>query len=226
MSEADRRKWDARYRDGAYASRPHPSAFLQECEALLPRRGRALDLACGAGRNALFLAQRGLLVDAVDMSAAALAAGRKRAGDLPIKRLEQDLDDGFEPTRPYDVIVNIRFVQLDLVQSLVPALQVGDMLLVEQHLRTNAEVAGPRNPAFRVAPGAPLALAGSLVIERAEEGLFVEPDGARAALARLVARRGEESIPTRLGPSSAAFEMPSQANRVQTAQRNDVDAQH
>ena len=208
MSEADRRKWDARYRDGAYATRPHPSAFLQECEALLPRRGRALDLACGAGRNALFLARRGLLVDAVDISAAALAEGRKRAGDLPINWLEQDLDDGFEPTRHYDVIVNIRFLHLDLVQSLVPALHVGGLLLVEQHLRTNAEVAGPRNPAFRVAPGALLALAGSLVIERAEEGLFVEPDGARAALARLVARRGEESIPTPHGGSSAASEMP------------------
>ena len=193
MSEADRRKWDARYREGAYVSRPRPSAFLEECAAWLPHHGRALDLACGAGRNALFLARRGLVVDAVDISTVALARGRQQAGDLPINWQERDLDEGFEPAERYDAIVNIRFVNLRLVQSLVPALRVGGVLLMEQHLRTDAPVTGPRNHAFRVAPGALRALAGPLAVERVEEGLFKDPDGATAALARLVALRPPRS---------------------------------
>ena len=209
MSEADRRKWDARYREGAYVSRPHPSAFLEQCAALLPRRGRALDLACGAGRNALFLAQRGLVVDAVDISTVALARGRERAGDLPINWRELDLDEGFEPAERYDVIVNIRFVNLDLVRSLVPALRPGGVLLVEQHLRTDAQVTGPRNPAFRVAPDALRALAGPLAVECAEEGLFEDPDGATAALARLVAKRPPDEPPS----GRATFQSPNKMRR-------------
>ena len=189
MSEVDRRKWDARYLEGAYETRPHPSAFLEECAALLPRHGRALDLACGAGRNALYLAGRGLVVDAVDISAVALARGRERADELPINWLERDLDDGFAATERYDVILNIRFVNLGLLRSLVSTLRPGGVLLVEQHLQSSLAVAGPRNPAFRVAPGTLRSLAKSLVVERLEEGLFEDPDGATAALARLAARR-------------------------------------
>ena len=189
MSEADRRKWDARYRAGAYQERPHPSAFLEASAPLLPRRGRALDLACGTGRNALFLARRGLTVDAVDISSVALAQGRERAGDLPVHWLEADLDAGFEAPERYDVIVNIRFVNLALVRSVVPALRPGGVLLVEQHLRTQAAVAGPSNAAFRVAPGVLPGLADALVVVQAEEGLFKDPDGATVALTRLVAQR-------------------------------------
>ena len=189
MSMADRRKWDARYRAGAYQTRLHPSAFLEESESLLPRRGRALDLACGTGRNALFLARRGMTVDAVDISGVALAQARERAGGLPVHWLEADLDAGFEPCERYDVIVNIRFVNLALVRSLVPALRPRGVLLVEQHLRTEAAVAGPRNAAFRVAPGALQAVSTALVVVRTEEGLFKDPDGTTVALARLVAQR-------------------------------------
>ena len=189
MSAEDRRKWDARYRQGAYETRNHPSAFLEQCADRLPRRGRALDLACGAGRNAIFLAQRGLEVDAVDISSVALKRARKSAADLPINWLEADLEDGFSPTCGYDVIVNIRYVQLDLVCALVPVLRPGGVLVVEQHLLSDEAVTGPKNPAFRVAPGALPSIATDLDIEQQEEGVFVEPDGTVAALARLLARQ-------------------------------------
>ena len=50
MSRADRKKWNERYRAGAFAERTHPSALLEDWIDRLPL-GRALDLACGAGRN-------------------------------------------------------------------------------------------------------------------------------------------------------------------------------
>ena len=190
MSEADRRKWDERYRQGAYSARPWPSAFLADCAELLPTEGRALDLACGAGRNALFLAERGLSVDAVDISAEALARGKAASGDLAIRWLRQDLDDGFDAPCRYDVIVNIRYVNPRLVRRLLPALRDGGVLIVEQHLKTAEEgVIGPTNAAYRVAPGDLVRLAHGLALARCEEGLFVDPDGGKAALARLAGRK-------------------------------------
>lgn len=189
MSEADRVRWDDRYAEGAYESRPHPSPFLEQNEDLLPARGRALDLACGAGRNAIYLANRGLGVDAVDISRVALERGRAAAGDLPIRWIECDLDDGFEATAPYDLIVNIRYVNLALVTMLIESLKPGGVLVVEQHLATEADVIGPKNPAYRIAQGELARLARGMTIERVDEGLFDDPDGRPAALARLVARK-------------------------------------
>lgn len=196
VSAEDRAKWDARYAEGAYDERPHPSAFLRDCleGGALPAPGRALDLACGAGRNAIYLAQNGWTVDAVDISPVALERARQRSGEgaqLAIHYLEQDLDAGFAGTGQYDLIVNIRYVNLSLLHTLMGRLRPGGALLVEQHL-TLAEgsgptVVGPRNPAFRVAPDSMRQLAHGLLVRRSDEGLVREPDGTTAALARLLA---------------------------------------
>ena len=68
MTQAERDKWNERYRGGSYEGRDHPTALLAEWAPRLPP-GRALDVACGAGRNALFLARAGYSVDAVDGAA-------------------------------------------------------------------------------------------------------------------------------------------------------------
>ena len=189
MSQADRDRWNARYAGGAYESRRHPSRFLAQNADLLPTGGCALDVACGAGRNALYLASRGFAVDAVDISPVALARGQGEAGDLPIRWIECDLDRGFETSRAYDLIVNIRYVNLPLVSDLIESLRPGGVLVMEQHLETDDDVIGPRNPAYRVAKGALGRLARGLIPERAEEGLVEDPDGRRVALARLIARK-------------------------------------
>ena len=191
MSDADRVKWDERYSAGAYSERPHPSAFLADCADRLPRRGRALDLACGTGRNAIFLARRGLTVDAVDISKVALERARGRAGSLPIRWLQRDLERGLQTVGSFEAVVNTRYVNLPLLRSLLPTLAPGGVLIVEQHLAYDGpqDVVGPRNPAFRLAPGQLGELALALCIERLEEGVFADHDGRVAALARLVARR-------------------------------------
>ena len=193
MSAADRDRWNSRYADGAYASRRHPSPFLASIDRLLPVKGRALDLACGAGRNAMYLAHRGLEVDAVDISRIALDRGRADAGDLPIHWIECDLDEGFEATVDYDLIVNIRYVNLALIPTLIECLGPGGILVIEQHLATAADVIGPSNPAYRVAKGELGRVANTMIVEHLDEGLFDDPDGRCAALARLVARRPTRS---------------------------------
>lgn len=198
MSEADRERWNERYRSGAYADRRHPSALL---EAWLPRvtppgrPGRALDLACGLGRNALALARTGWRVDAVDISDVALdlLATRAQSEGLPIRCRQIDIEltgsAGAFADRHYDLIIVFRYTRLALMPVLIDALAPGGHLIVELHLESGADVVGPKDARFRVAPGALAATARGLKVLASEEGVVQDPDGRNAALARLVARR-------------------------------------
>jgi len=190
MSLADSTKWNTRYRDGAYTTRTQPSRLLLDWIDKIPR-GRALDVACGAGRNALYLAGQHFAVDAVDVSSAALERARTTAQGLglSVNWLEHDLDEPLSLHDAYQLILTIRYVNLPLIRQLAANLAPGGFLVIEQHLASTATVIGPTNPAYRVNSGDLLAAAGDLQILYLEEGLVADPDGRTAALARLVARR-------------------------------------
>jgi len=192
VSRAERDKWDERYRTGAYAERTHPTALLADWVDRLPR-GRALDVACGAGRNALFLAANGYAVDAVDISSAGLERGRVAAQGLGLAIDWQcaDLEEAPHalPRGPYDLVVWVRYVNAALWPPLVERLAPGGHVLVEQHLVTSADVVGPSGTAFRLAPRELERAAAGLTDVYYHEGLVVDPDGRTAALAQLIARR-------------------------------------
>jgi SAM-dependent methyltransferase len=198
MSHADRLKWDAKYRAGAYAGRSHPAQLLEEW---LPQtnRGRALDVACGAGRNSLFLAMHGFDVDAIDISAAGLERARETAATRGMQvrwaaaDLEQDPAAVLSP-EPYDLIVMVRYVNANLYPLLLERLSPGGIFLCEEHLQSEDEVIGPKNPAYRLSPNELLqtVMAASGLADRLlyyREGTVTDPDGRRAALAQLVLRR-------------------------------------
>ena len=84
MTDADRARWDARHA-AAEDVVPLPPDALRGREDWVPTAGRALDVACGRGAVALWLARRGLVVDAVDVSPVGLAAGTQRGADLPVR---------------------------------------------------------------------------------------------------------------------------------------------
>jgi SAM-dependent methyltransferase len=196
VSDSDRSKWNERYRAGAYQDRPHPSAFLVEWLPRLPR-GRALDLACGAGRNAVHLAAEGFEVDGVDISREGLARAAALARDtgVSVRWLERDLDAGLgDLVGPYDLVVMIRYVNVRVLCEAARRLVPGGYLLCEEHLVTKERVAGPQSQAFRMRPGELSALAGELERVWSSEGLFRDPDGETVALARLVARRPHELV--------------------------------
>lgn len=198
MSETDRAKWDARYRAGDYAGRGHPTALLAEWEPVLPG-GRALDVACGVGRNSLFLAATGRAVEAIDISTVALERARHAAVErgVDVRWIEADLDaepDAALPDGPYGAIVLVRYVNVRLMPLLVGRLAHGGMLLVEQHLESSEDVVGPRNPAFRLRRNALLREVTAASIAACNvlyyrEGPVTDPDGRRAALAQLVVQR-------------------------------------
>lgn len=192
MSSAERDKWDARYRDGAYESRTHPTALLASWLPQLPR-GRALDVACGAGRNALFLAANGYSVTALDISRVALERGRRSAEErgLAIDWRCADLDGDLAlalPAGPFDLIIWVRYVHRTLLPQLIARLAPGGALLCEQHLLTGQAVAGPTSAEFRLAPGELSAAAHGLRIEHSFEGLVADPDGRSVALAQLIGK--------------------------------------
>jgi tellurite methyltransferase len=199
LSLADLEKWDARYRDGSYAERRHPTALLERFVPELPH-GTALDVACGAGRNALFLARSGFDVDAVDISTAGLERLRAdaAAAGFAIRDLEADLEHGIPGSLPlqdrYGLIVMVRYVNQPLIAPLILRLAEGGVLLSEQHLKTELGVVGPRNPAFRLEPNALLDAVRTLRVHFYREGIVTDPDGRRAALAQVVASRGEAAL--------------------------------
>lgn len=196
MSHADRLKWDERYRAGSYAARPHPTQLLADRLADLPR-GRALDVACGAGRNALFLAAAGYEVDAVDVSSVGLERGARTAAErgLAVNWIEADLEESPAPealpNSDYALIVLVRYVNMPLIPLLAERLGNGGCLLCEQHLQTTLDVAGPRNPAYRLEPNELLAAASNLRVLFYRENIVQDPDGRPAALAQLIACSGE-----------------------------------
>jgi SAM-dependent methyltransferase len=199
LSQADQDKWDGRYRDGAYGKRSHPSALLKEWLPTLAHPApspAAIDVACGLGRNAIYLARQGWRVDALDISPIALESLRAKATDshLDITCQQVDLDHcRMDPallgTRHYDLALLIRYSDLTLIKNLTTALKSGGYLLTEKHLITSVDVIGPRNPQFRVEPGALEQACEGLEILFYREGIVTDPDGRRAALAQAIGRK-------------------------------------
>lgn len=131
LPPADR--WDARYRarlaEAPPDDEPHP--FLVEQAHRLPTSGRALDIATGLGRNALWLARRGLRVTAVDVSRVACDHLDARARDLhlPIDTVCLDLERAPLPPAPFDLIVNTLYLQRSLAPQIQDRLAPGGLLL-------------------------------------------------------------------------------------------------
>jgi len=135
VSDADRERWDTRHA-AVSGSVAMPPDALRGREALLPDSGRALDVACGRGAVAVWLALRGLIVDAVDVSRAGLAAGRvlaERSG-VPerVRWWHHDLDGALPPgcDGPYDVVVCQRFRDPGLYPVLASRLGLPGLLVV------------------------------------------------------------------------------------------------
>lgn len=189
MSHEDRDRWNARYAEGAYANRDHPSPCLTEHIDQLPR-GEALDLACGAGRNSRYLAQLGWHVTAVDISDEGLARVIPEGLAGRIVTEQADLEGDYQPNRAFDLIVIIRYLNLDLVRAASTWLTPGGMLLCEVLLAgAPVQSAGPPEHRFRAQPGQLRNAASSLELLHSFEGDVRDPDGRTARVARLLAVR-------------------------------------
>jgi tellurite methyltransferase len=134
VSEADRERWNAKYRPQARegGSVPGPSAFLVELGARLPESGRALDVAGGAGRNARWLLARGFEVTIADIS----GEGMKLAPEAARKVLV-DLESAPLPAGPWDLILVSHYLHRPLFAQFPALLAPGGLLVVAHPTVTN-----------------------------------------------------------------------------------------
>jgi tellurite methyltransferase len=185
MTAGDRERWNERYAEGA--KQAHHSPFLDELDGLLPRRGRALDVAGGAGRNALWLARRGLDVTLADVSDVALgqAAVRAAAEGLRLATLQVDLTTSPLPPGPWDLVTWFYYLDRPLLASVAGVLAPGGLLVFAHATRKNLERRPRPGPAHLLDEGELPGLVAGLEILRFGEG-WVEDDRHEA---RLVARR-------------------------------------
>ncbi len=185
------RTWNARYRDGDWVDEARPARLVEEVLPLLPREGRALDLACGAGRNALALAERGLRVLAVDLSWEGLLLTRQRGWErsLPIQPVLADLERFAVRPGRFDVVVNTHFLLRETFSLIRDALAPGGLVVFETyHVDEIDVVGGDIRRAYALEPGELRRAFDGFEVLRHEEGVF-EREGGQRGLARLVARK-------------------------------------
>ena len=129
MSLSDRERWDRKYAAGEGPSYFRPKPFLTEHAHLLTG-GRALDVACGFGGNALYLAGRSYRVDAVDVSGVALtqAQAEARRRGISLNLVQANLDRWWLPPARYDLILVFYYLNRDLLPDLEQALRPGGLL--------------------------------------------------------------------------------------------------
>lgn len=140
---------------------------------LLPARGRALDLACGLGGNALVLASRGLDTSAWDISPVAIEHVRAAAQAMGLAVDAQVRDVMAAPPEPesFDVIVVSRFLERALAPRLMDALRPRGLLFYQTFTRERVSERGPRTEAFRLGDNELLALFAPLqLVSYREEG--------------------------------------------------------
>lgn len=126
----DRRKWNRKYRQGSGPKRP---ATIVRDHWRRASRGLALDIAAGNGRNALYLAQQGFLVEALDISDQGL---RQFAGTHPrIRAACVDLEIYFPPKSRYSLVINIKYLSRRLFPYIQEALIPGGVLIFETYLQ-------------------------------------------------------------------------------------------
>lgn len=162
MPETDRERWNEKYRQRDALSRIDPDEWLVEALSLIERNGsapgRALDVACGLGHNAMWLSQQEWSVDGVDVSdeGLRLAQATAESNCCDVNWIAADLDQWQPEPNSYDLVVVFRFLDRGSVPRVVNSgLKPGGWLVYETF--SEAQLQRPdshiRNPAFTLSHG-------------------------------------------------------------------------
>jgi tellurite methyltransferase len=180
------RDWNEHYAGSAPVDSAADPLLIEAAEML--RAGRALDLACGAGRHALYLARLGWRVTAVDSSSVAIGQLRAQAAGLPLDARLADLEHGEFPIPPdtYQLICDFYYLQRDLFPQIRAGVHPGGVFAGAMHLFDEGPQRVPRNPDFQLQPGELRSLFDGWKVLYYSEGR--DPGRSRRA-ARIVARR-------------------------------------
>lgn len=183
-------KWDKIYSE--QSGLPAPARVLSENRHLLPRSGNALDLACGLGGNALFLAANGLTVSAWDLSQVAIdkLAMQSESAGCAVRGEVRNINAASFVEQSFDVIVIAHFLDRSISDAVTGALRSGGLLYYQTFTKSRVDDSGPRNPEFRLGDNELLQMFSQLrVVAYREEGDIGDVRQGFRNLAMLVAQK-------------------------------------
>lgn len=190
----EQNKWNARWRDKADSADWQADTWLQRIYPLLAKEvagGRALDLACGAGRNAIYLAEQGLQVTAVDISEVALSQllieGERRKLSISTLQVDLEVPEPRWPAGPFDLLLDFFFLSRPLLTHLPHIVRPGGFAVVRTFSSAASDIFGAVDTKFALQPGELLEIFSGWQVLLHEEGL--EPSRKGGSLAGIVARR-------------------------------------
>ena len=199
-SESTKARWDERYDRDMYIYGKEPAAFLKQKISGL-KKGKALVLAMGEGRNAVYLAQNGFDVTGVDISEVAIEKCNKLAKErnTTVNAVVADLTDYDMGEAQFDLITNFYYYDPSIFPQVIEALKPGGMFIFEQfsidHLKyRETSRFGPSNPDYLVKPNELLEHFKSLRILYYEDAVVELDEGMHkgtAAIIRLIAEKVE-----------------------------------
>ncbi len=176
------------------AANTQASLWVQRFESLIPPGGQVLDLACGGGRNAMYLASHGHHVLALDRDISELPRLQN------VIEVEADLEDGSPwplEGRQFNGIVVCNYLFRPLFPTLINSLSDDGVLIYETFASGNEQLGSPRRQDFLLQPGELLeAFGGTLVVVAYEYGTVETPKP--AVIERIVATRLKSTTETRL----------------------------
>ena len=199
-SDSMKARWDERYDRDMYIYGKEPAAFLKQKIGGL-KKGKALVLAMGEGRNAVYLAQNDFDVTGVDISEVAIEKCNKLAEErnTTVNAVVADLTDYDMGEAQFDLIANFYYYNPSIFPQVIEALKPGGMFILEQfsidHLKyRETSHFGPRNPDYLIKPNELLEHFKSLRVLYYEDTVVELDEGMHrgtAAVIRLIAQKGE-----------------------------------
>jgi tellurite methyltransferase len=183
--------WEEKYQIKSLADMPRPAAFLQKHAEMLGSGGAALDIAMGAGQNAVFLAGLGFAVTGVDRSRAACDLALQLAADrgVAINAIASDMLDWRFPEHQFDLIVDFYFLERALAPRIIAGLKKGGLLVFETYTLDQQRFDGPHNPDFLLKPNELLTAFLDLFVLYYHERIEPDGSGGYTALASMIARK-------------------------------------
>jgi SAM-dependent methyltransferase len=185
------KRWDKRYRERKPYLNRGANTILKKYLRSLPK-GKALDLAAGEGRNAVFLAEHGFEAEAVDISPVAISRARKlaKARGVRIKGIAADLDTYRLLPGRYDLVLNFYFLDRRLIPRIKRTLKKGGMVVFETYTTEQKKLGtgGPGQTQYVLKPNELLRLFRGFHVLFYREGVFRE-GGKRRAIASLIAQK-------------------------------------
>jgi SAM-dependent methyltransferase len=187
----DQRRWDEIFKGNEFALGKKANPFLGRHIGLLPM-GKALDIAAGEGRNAIFLAQHGFDVDVVDISAMGLRKARKLAKYMGVKihTFHADLNSFQIEKGQYDLITNFYFFNRRLIPKIKRGLKKGGKVIFETYLIEHRSLSKrrPKNHKYFLKSNELISFFKGIRILFYREGIFRE-GGKRKAITSLIAEK-------------------------------------